>query len=65
MIRKVLRRPAVLSATGWSEKTLERKVRDKVFPSSHRLGIDPDSRTVVWFEDEVEAWQRGTWMPSK
>ena len=56
LVRKVMRRPAVLAATGWSEKTLERKIRDKVFPPG--VKIDPAARARVWFEDEVEAFQQ-------
>jgi prophage regulatory protein len=56
MVRKVMRRPAVLAATGWSEKTLERKIRDGIFPSG--IKIDPAARARVWFEDEVEAFQK-------
>ena len=56
LVRKVMRRPAVLSATGWSEKTLERKIKAKVFPPGVKL--DPVARARVWFEDEVEAFQQ-------
>ena len=55
MVRKVMRRPAVLAATGWSEKTLERKIAAKIFPPG--VKIDPAARARVWFEDEVEAFQ--------
>jgi predicted DNA-binding transcriptional regulator AlpA len=55
LVRKVMRRPAVLAATGWSEKTLERKIKDKVFPPG--IKIDPAARARVWFEDDVEAFQ--------
>jgi len=56
MVRKVLRRPAVLEATGWSEATLERKIKQLKFPKGTKL--DPTARAVVWFEDEVEAFQK-------
>jgi predicted DNA-binding transcriptional regulator AlpA len=55
LVRKVMRRPAVLAATGWSEKTLERKIRDGIFPAG--IKIDPAARARVWFEEEVEAFQ--------
>ena len=45
MVRKILRR-----------KTLERKIRDKIFPAGIKL--DPNGRAVGWFEDVVEAWQK-------
>jgi prophage regulatory protein len=56
MVRKVMRRRAVLEATGWSEATLERKIKAKVFPAGTKL--DPAARALVWFEDEVEAFQK-------
>lgn len=56
MVRKVMRLPAVLEATGWSKASLYAKIADEVFPAGTRL--DPDGRAVVWFEDEVEAFQK-------
>jgi predicted DNA-binding transcriptional regulator AlpA len=56
MVRTVLRRKAVLDATGWSVPTLYRKMADGKFPKATKL--DPDARAVVWFADEVEAWQK-------
>jgi prophage regulatory protein len=57
MVRKVLRKPAVLAATGWSNSTLYQKIAEGKFPKGTK--IDPDGgRTVVWFEDQVEAVQR-------
>jgi predicted DNA-binding transcriptional regulator AlpA len=56
LVRKVLRRPALLEALGCSEKTLERMIRDKIFPQG--IKIHPAARTRVWFEDEVEAFQQ-------
>jgi predicted DNA-binding transcriptional regulator AlpA len=56
MVRKVLRRQAVLDATGWSVPTLYRKMREGKFPAATKL--DPDGQTVVWFEDEIETFQR-------
>ena len=55
MVRAVLRRDAVLKATGWSVSTLYRKIKEKKFPVGTKL--DPDSQAVVRFEDEVEAFQ--------
>ncbi|NEU94787.1 helix-turn-helix transcriptional regulator [Bradyrhizobium uaiense] len=55
-IRKVLRLPAVLDATGWAKPTLYRKISEGKFPAGRKL--DPDARAIVWFEDEVEAFQR-------
>ena len=56
MVRKVLRRAAVLEAIGWSVPTLYRKIKEGKFPAGTRF--DPDGQTVVWWEDEVEAFQK-------
>lgn len=56
MTRTVLRKPAVLAATGWSNSTLYEKIAKGLFPKPVRL--DPEGRTVIWFEDEVEAFQK-------
>jgi prophage regulatory protein len=56
MVRQVMRRPAVLAATGWSRASLYAKIAENKFPKGTRL--DPDGNAVVWFEDEVEAWQK-------
>jgi predicted DNA-binding transcriptional regulator AlpA len=55
MARKVLRRRAVLEATGWSKSTLYSKIASGVFPRGTR--IDPEGRTVIWFDDQVERIQ--------
>jgi predicted DNA-binding transcriptional regulator AlpA len=56
MVRKALRRAAVLEATGWSVPTLYRKIKESKFPAGTKL--DPEGQAVVWFEDEVEAFQK-------
>jgi predicted DNA-binding transcriptional regulator AlpA len=56
MVRTVLRRAGVLKATGWSSPTLYRKIKEGRFPAGTRL--DPEGQAVVWFEDEVEAFQK-------
>jgi prophage regulatory protein len=56
MTRTVLRKPAVLAATGWSNSTLYEKIAKGLFPKPVRL--DPNGRTVIWFEDEVAAFQK-------
>jgi prophage regulatory protein len=55
MVNKVMRLPAVLDATGWSKQTLYNKMSQGIFPKGTRL--DPNGKTVVWFEDEVAAFQ--------
>jgi prophage regulatory protein len=61
-IREVVRKPAVLKATGWSNSTLYLKIKAKKFPAWTKL--DPDGQASVWWADEVEAWQRGEWKPA-
>jgi prophage regulatory protein len=56
MVRKVMRKPAVLAATGFSNSSLYEKIASGRFPKPTKL--DPEGRTVIWFEDEVEAWQK-------
>lgn len=58
-VRKVIRLAGVLGATGWSRSTLYQKMADGKFPPGAKL--DPDGQTRVWFEDEVEAFQKGEW----
>jgi len=55
MVRKAMRKPAVLKATGWSNSTLYEKIKDLKFPRGTKL--DPNGRCVVWFEDQIEAFQ--------
>jgi predicted DNA-binding transcriptional regulator AlpA len=61
MVRKALRRAAVIDATGWSVPTLYRKIKEKKFPPGTRL--DPAGQSVIWYADDVEAVQNGTWKP--
>jgi len=63
MVRKVMRLPAVLDATGWAKPTLYAKIADGKFPKGTKL--DPDARAVVWWEDEVEAFQKAAVTPAK
>jgi prophage regulatory protein len=56
MVRKVMRLPAVLDATGWAKPTLYAKIADGKFPRGTKL--DPGARAVVWFEDEIEEFQK-------
>ena len=61
MVRKAMRLPAVLQATGYAKPTLYSKIAAKKFPAGVKL--DPDGRAVIWYEDEIEAVQKGTWKP--
>ncbi len=56
MTRKVMRKPAVLAATGWSNSTLYEKIKSGRFPKGTKL--DPDGRAVIWFEDEIVEIQK-------
>lgn len=56
MARTVLRKPAVLAFTGWSNSTLYFKISNGLFPKPTKL--DPNGRCVVWFEDEVAEFQK-------
>jgi prophage regulatory protein len=55
VINKAMRLPAVLDATGWTKNTLYYKISKGIFPKGTK--IDPNGKTVVWFEDEVAAFQ--------
>lgn len=56
MTRSALRKPEVLRATGWSNSTLYEKIAKGKFPKPSKL--DPDGRVVIWWEDEVAAFQK-------
>lgn len=58
-VRKALRKKAVLEAVGWSQSTLYAKIAANKFPRGTKL--DPNGQTRVWFEDEIEAFQKGEW----
>jgi len=52
-IDPILRLPEVKTATGWSGRTIYRKVKSKEFPSPKRLG--PNS--IGWPASVITAWQ--------
>jgi prophage regulatory protein len=56
MVRNALRKPDVLAATGWSNSTLYDKMSKGLFPKPTKL--DPAGRAVVWWGDEIEAFQK-------
>jgi prophage regulatory protein len=56
MVRKVMRKPAVLAATGWSNSTLYTKIAEGKFPKPTKL--DPEGRAVIWFADEIIEFQK-------
>jgi predicted DNA-binding transcriptional regulator AlpA len=56
-LRKMHRRKAVLDAFQFSNSTLYQKIEDGTFPAPVKIG----AQMVAWFEDELEAVQRGEW----
>ena len=60
--KRFIRLPEVLSRTGYGRTTIYRKMEDRSFPKSVKLGGPPkdpsifDSRAVAWIEDEVDQW---------
>jgi prophage regulatory protein len=59
-LRKIVRKPVVLAATGYSNSTLYKKIQDGKFPKPVKLDPDDKSGRAAsgWFEDEVEDYQR-------
>jgi prophage regulatory protein len=55
MLRKALRKKAVLEATGLPNSTLYEQIAKGLFPRPTK--VDPHGRNVIWWEDEVIAWQ--------
>jgi prophage regulatory protein len=60
-VRKAMRLPHVMEAVGDAKATIYAKIAKGIFPAGVRL--NPKGRTVVWFEDEIEAYQKGEWKP--
>jgi len=56
MVRKALRKPAVLDALGVSNSTFYEGIAKGKYPKGTK--IDPDGRNVVWWDDEIEAIQK-------
>ena len=60
MVRKALRLPAVMEATGLAKPTIYKKMAET--PPAFPVGTRPSGfRVRVWWADEVEAWQKGQW----
>jgi predicted DNA-binding transcriptional regulator AlpA len=57
-LRKALRLPAVMEATGLAKPTIYKKIAEGKFPAGRRR---EDVSIRVWFADEIEAYQNGTW----
>jgi predicted DNA-binding transcriptional regulator AlpA len=57
MLRKMVRKPAVLAALGGiSNSTFYAGIAAGKYPKGTK--IDPDGRSVAWWEDELEAIQK-------
>ena len=56
MVRKAMRLPAVMAATGLSRSTIYAKIKEGKFPPPTKL--DPDGRTAIWFEDQIAEIQQ-------
>jgi prophage regulatory protein len=54
-LRRVLRLPAVLEATGYSRSQLQEKINKGEFPAPFKLS--DSGRARGWFEDDVIDWQ--------
>lgn len=54
-LRRVLRLPAVLEATGYSRSQLQEKINKGEFPAPFKLS--DSGRAKGWFEDDVIDWQ--------
>ncbi len=55
-VRKALRKKAVLDATGYSNSVLYERIAEGKFPRG--IKIDPESRIVIWWEDEIMEIQK-------
>jgi predicted DNA-binding transcriptional regulator AlpA len=55
-LQRILRLPEVLKFTGWCRSTLYERIREGKVPPGTKL--DPDGRSVGWFEYQVLAHQR-------
>ena len=59
---RFIRLNEVMSRTGYGRTSIYRKMEDRSFPKSVKLGGPPkdpsifDSRAVAWIEDEVDQW---------
>jgi prophage regulatory protein len=56
MVRRFLRLPAVMEATGYSRSTVYEKVKRGKLPRPVKL--DPDGKAVGWRAVEIEALQQ-------
>ena len=56
MTERLLKLKEVISLTGLSKSTIDRKERDNAFPKRVKLG----QRWVAWPESKIKAWVQAT-----
>lgn len=56
MTERLLKLPEVISLTGLSKSTIDRKERDNEFPKRVKLG----ARAIAWPESKIKAWVQAT-----
>jgi len=56
MVRRAMRKPAVLVALGCKNSTFYDGIAKGKYPKGTK--IDPEGRLVIWWEDEIEAIQK-------
>ena len=54
-VTRIIRRAEVVERTGLSESSIQRRLKSGEFPSPLRLG-GPNSRSVGWREEDIDAW---------
>ena len=53
-VKKFMRMPAVIEATGKARQTIYDNMKAGTFPKAVRIG----PRSIAWFADEIAAWQK-------
>lgn len=54
VVKKFMRLPEVIAATGRSRSAILRNVKEKTFPAPFHIG----PRAIAWDADEVAKWQQ-------
>ena len=53
-VKKFMRMPAVIEATGKARQTIYDNMKAGTFPKAVRIG----PRSIAWVADEIAAWQK-------
>lgn len=53
-VKKFMRMPAVIEATGKTRQTIYDNMKAGTFPKAVRIG----PRSIAWVADEIAAWQK-------